>query len=54
MPIGIEVTGTGTVSEDYNLFYGNSADRSGSVNSGGHSRVGDPAFANPVRVSTIT
>ena len=45
--IGIDATGTGTVSEDYNLFYGNSADRSGSVTSGGHSLVGDPAFANP-------
>ena len=45
--IGIEVTDSGTVSEDYSLFYGNSADSSGSVNSGGHSRVGDPAFANP-------
>ena len=45
--IGIEVTGSGTVSEDYNLFYGNGADSSGSVNSGGHSLVGDPAFVNP-------
>ena len=45
--IGIEVTGSGTVSEDYNLFYGNGADSSGSVNSGGHSLVGDPALVNP-------
>jgi predicted outer membrane repeat protein len=45
--IGIEVTDSGTVSEDYNLFSGNGADSSGSVNSGGHSLVGDPAFVNP-------
>ena len=45
--IGIETTGTGTVFEDYNLFYGNGADSSGSVTSGGHRRVGDPAFADP-------
>ena len=45
--IGIETTGTGAVFEDYNLFYGNGVDSSGSVTSGGHKRVGDPAFADP-------
>ena len=42
--IGIETTGTGTVFEDYNLFYGNSADSSGSVTSGGHRAHGRPGL----------
>ena len=44
---GISITG-GTVSEDYNLFYGATDDMAGAVASGGHSLSGDdPAFVNP-------
>jgi hypothetical protein len=42
---GIENAG-GTVSEDYSLFYGNTANLSG-VTGGSHSLTGDPAFVNP-------
>ena len=38
---------SGTVSEDYNLFYGNTADRAGTVSFGAHDVSGDPHFVNP-------
>jgi predicted outer membrane repeat protein len=37
---------TGSVREDYNMFFGNTADRLGTVSSGGHSFDGNPAFVN--------
>lgn len=43
---GIELI-SGTVNEDYNLFFGLSAPLTGAVTSGGHSLVGDPVFLNP-------
>ncbi len=45
--VGIENAG-GIVSEDYNLFYGNGVDVSGTVASGGSTLVGDPDFVDPV------
>jgi hypothetical protein len=41
---GIQQTG-GTASEDYNLFFGNTADRLG-IGAGANSLSGNPAFAN--------
>jgi uncharacterized repeat protein (TIGR01451 family) len=43
---GIQRNG-GTVTQDYNLFYGNTANTGGTVGGGSHSVVGDPAFVNP-------
>lgn len=37
----------GTVTEDYNLFFGNTENLSGTITSGGHSLTGNPAFENP-------
>lgn len=45
--VGISQGGSSTVSEDYNLFFGNGTNMTGTVSSGGHSQIGDPAFANP-------
>jgi hypothetical protein len=35
------------VYEDYNLFFGNTITRTGTITQGGHSLAGDPAFLNP-------
>ncbi len=44
--VGLEQE-NGTVSEDYNLFFGNSTNLSGTISSGGNSLSGlDPAFLN--------
>lgn len=43
---GIEQVG-GTVREDYNLFFGNTTNLSGTISSGGNSIVGNPAFTDP-------
>ncbi len=39
--------GTVTVTQDYNLFFGNTIDTDGGVTGGANSVVGDPAFVNP-------
>jgi hypothetical protein len=44
--IGIESMG-GTVYEDYNLFYGNTTNLSGTNSSGTHDVFDDPNFADP-------
>lgn len=44
--LGVHVTG-GTVLEDGNLFYGNTTNTIGTLLSGGHSRIGHPAFVDP-------
>jgi len=44
--VGIDGMG-GMINEDYNLFYGNSTPQTGTINHGGHSFSGDPAFVNP-------
>jgi predicted outer membrane repeat protein len=45
--IGLQ-RGGGTVNEDYNLFFGNGTDLSGSISSGGNSLHGqDPHFVDP-------
>jgi predicted outer membrane repeat protein len=46
--IGISRT-TGTVSEDYNLFFNTPAATAGGVGGGGHSFSGNPAFAGPAQ-----
>jgi hypothetical protein len=38
---------SGTVTEDYNLFYGNSLPLFGIISSGGHGMSGNPLFVNP-------
>jgi len=43
--VGIEQAG-GTVYQDYNLFFSNTTNLTGTITSGGHSRDGDPKFAN--------
>lgn len=46
--VGISAT-AGTVTEDYNLFFGTPVSLTGSISSGGHSRAGlDPQFVNPL------
>jgi predicted outer membrane repeat protein len=45
--IGINQVG-GSVFEDYNLFFGNGTNLTGTVASGGNSSTGNPHFANPV------
>ena len=37
---------SGAASENYNLFFGNSRNLSGTVSSGGQSRIGDPLFVD--------
>lgn len=44
--VGISQTG-GTVREDYNLFFGNTNDRLGTITIGSHSFDLNPAFINP-------
>jgi PKD repeat protein len=44
--VGIERIG-GTVYEDYNLFYGNTADLSGTISGGTHDVFGNPNFVDP-------
>jgi hypothetical protein len=44
--LGISRTG-GTVTEDYNLFYGNTTDKIGTINGGTHDVSGDPIFVDP-------
>ncbi len=44
--VGISVT-TGTVFQDYTLFFGNGANTAGAVSGGVHSLNGDPLFVNP-------
>ena len=44
--IGISNT-SGTVAQNYNLFFANGADTQGAVTSGNNNLAGDPAFANP-------
>jgi len=44
--VGIENMG-GNVSEDYNLFSGNTQNLSGTISSGSHHPVGSPAFVDP-------
>jgi predicted outer membrane repeat protein len=44
--VGISVTG-GTVTQDYNLFFGNGADTLGVVSGGANSVAGDPSFVDP-------
>jgi len=36
------------VFEDYNLFYGNTRNLSGTISSGGHHPIGDPKFVDPL------
>jgi predicted outer membrane repeat protein len=43
---GIDSIG-GSVTEDYNLFFGNTTNMQGPVSGGANSLVGDPAFVNP-------
>ena len=38
---------SGTVHEDYNLFFGNATNLSGTISGGTHDVFGDPNFANP-------
>jgi predicted outer membrane repeat protein len=38
---------TGSVREDYNLFFANGLDLAGAITSGAHSFTGNPAFVNP-------
>jgi hypothetical protein len=44
--IGIDNAG-GSVYEDYNLFFGNTISKTGSISGGGHDVSGDPKFLNP-------
>jgi hypothetical protein len=44
--VGIQRDG-GMVTQDYNIFFGNTNNISGTVSGGGNSVVGNPAFANP-------
>ena len=44
--VGIQRSG-GTVHENYNLFFGNGADRMGEISVGAHSVQADPRFVNP-------
>jgi hypothetical protein len=46
--LGIEHRG-GAVTEDYNLFFGNTATRSLTVTPGGHSQTANPRFVNPAQ-----
>jgi predicted outer membrane repeat protein len=43
---GIRHSG-GTVTQDYNLFFGNTTNTSGTIGGGANSLVGDPAFVDP-------
>jgi predicted outer membrane repeat protein len=43
---GIDNVG-GSVTEDYDLFFGNTTNMQGAVSGGANSLVGDPAFVNP-------
>ncbi len=45
---GIRESG-GSVTADYNLFFGNGSNTSGSVTLGSNNLTGDPAFANPAQ-----
>ncbi len=45
--LGIQ-QGSGTVYEDYNLFYGNTTDISGTIGGGTHDVFGNPNFVDPV------
>jgi len=45
--VGIEQATNATVYEDYNLFFGNMTNISGTVSGGTHDVYGDPNFANP-------
>jgi hypothetical protein len=45
---GIREAG-GSVTADYNLFFGKSSNTSGSVTLGSNNLTGDPAFANPAQ-----
>jgi predicted outer membrane repeat protein len=45
--IGLERWSGATVYEDYNLFYGNTINLSGTIGSGGHHPVGSPSFVDP-------
>jgi hypothetical protein len=45
--IGIERWSGATIYEDYNLFYGNTKNVSGTISSGSHQPVGNPQFVNP-------
>ncbi|WP_420629977.1 hypothetical protein [Candidatus Leptofilum sp.] len=46
--IGISLT-SGTVSQDYNLFFDNGVDSQGGVSGGANSLSGNPSFQNPVQ-----
>jgi hypothetical protein len=35
------------VYEDYNLYFGNTVNQTGTITSGGHSRNGNPVFVDP-------
>src|SRR6185369_4007755 len=37
---------SGTVGQDYNLFFGNTTDTFGSISGGAHTASGDPLFVN--------
>jgi predicted outer membrane repeat protein len=45
--IGIERWSGATVTEDYNLFYGNTKNLSGTIDSGNHHPAGSPNFVDP-------
>jgi uncharacterized repeat protein (TIGR01451 family) len=45
--VGIQQSDGSLVTQDYNLFFGNIANTSGTVDGGSHSLVDNPAFANP-------
>jgi hypothetical protein len=45
--VGIKQFGGAVVSEDYNLFYGNTLNVTGTISGGAHDVFGDPNFANP-------
>ncbi len=46
--VGIEHR-AGTTTEDYNLFFGNTADRFGAIPIGSHSQTADPRFVDPAQ-----
>jgi PKD repeat protein len=44
--VGLRQTG-GSVSQDYNLFFGNTTNRWGTISNGTHGQTGDPVFKQP-------
>lgn len=46
--IGINDTGYRTSYQDYNLFFGNTRNLSGTISGGSHNQTGDPLFVDPL------